>query len=243
MINKKRHNWRKTHPELHINLDSQKTNWLRAAVLGANDGIVSIAGLVVGIAGATSSINIIFTAGLAGLFAGALSMAAGEYVSVSSQRDIEEALLDKERNELKEFPEEELEELKGIYKKKGLSEQTARAVANELTAHNPFLAHVEAELKIDPHNLTNPAIAAFSSAASFTAGAIVPLLAVILPPEPIRVPVTFASVVLALMITGLLSARAGGADPVKATRRIVVWGIIAMVITYTTGKIFGVSGV
>ncbi len=241
MKRSQRHNWKSTHPELRLNIESQKTNWLRAAVLGANDGIVSIAGLVLGIAGATSSINIIFTSGIAGLIAGALSMAAGEYVSVSSQRDNEKARLDEEKNELNKFPEEELVELKEIYKQKGLSENTARTVARELTAHNPFQAHVDAELKIDPKNLTNPIVAALSSAASFTAGATVPLLAVIIPPESWRVPITFASVVVALIITGVLSARVGGANPVKATVRIVVWGVLAMAVTYSIGTIFGVS--
>ena len=160
-----------------------RLNALRAAVLGANDGIVSVAGIVMGVAGATSHADAIFVAGVAGLVAGALSMAAGEYVSVSTQRDTERALLDKERRELAEEPEEELAELAGIYREKGLSEEIALEVAVQLTAHDALGAHAEAELGIDPDDLTNPWQAAFASMGAFTLGALLPLLTITLVPH------------------------------------------------------------
>jgi VIT1/CCC1 family predicted Fe2+/Mn2+ transporter len=227
----------KSHHEPHKSSHVSKLNWLRASVLGANDGIVSIAGLVVGVAGATNSTAVIFTAGMAGIVAGAISMAAGEYVSVSSSRDTEKALLDKERYELKHFPKEELEELALLYEKKGLSKETAITVAKELTAHDPVAAHFDAELGIDPNNLTNPWHAAFASAGSFLAGAVIPLIAILLPPEGLRVPVAFISVLLALAITGTLSAKVGGANPIKATIRVIIGGAAAMIVTYSIGKL------
>jgi vacuolar iron transporter family protein len=230
-----------SHPEPHTPGHESRLNWLRASVLGANDGIVSIAGLVVGVAGATNSTAVIITAGLAGIIAGAISMAAGEYVSVSSQRDSERALLLKERTELRDFPEEELQELAAIYESKGLKKSTALTVAKELTEHDVFAAHVDAELKIDPNNLTNPWNAAFASAASFLAGAIIPMTAIILPPAPIRVLVAFVSVIIALALTGILSAHVGGANPVRATIRVVAGGALAMAVTYGVGKLFGVA--
>ena len=229
--------------EPHAQSAVSKLNWLRAAVLGANDGIVSIAGLVLGVAGATSSPEVIITAGVAGIVAGAISMAAGEYVSVSSSRDTEHALLQKERDELKNFPDAELLELIIIYEKKGLSRQTATKVAKELTEKDAFAAHVDAELGIDPNNLTNPWHAAIASACAFLAGAMIPLVAIILPPENIRIPVAFGSVILALAATGVISAKVGGASPMRATIRVVLGGALAMVVTYTIGRIFHVSGV
>ena len=225
--------------EPHTGAINTKLNWLRAGVLGANDGIVSTAGIVVGVAAATAERGPIFTAGIAGLAAGALSMALGEYVSVSTQRDTERALLDKERRELAEEPEAEFEELVGLYQAKGLSEQTARAVAEELTEHDAFGAHIDIELGIDPHELTNPWHAALSSAISFTIGALLPLLAILLLPAPIRIPVTFAAVLVALGVTGWLSARLGGADPMRATQRVVLGGALAMAITYAIGNLVG----
>src|SRR3989344_7370181 len=168
-------------PEANSVSHTSKLNWLRAAVLGANDGIVSIAGLVLGVAGATESREAIFTAGMAGIIAGAISMAAGEYVSVSSSRDTEKAILEKERYKLKNFPEQELEELAVIYESKGLSKETAKKVAEELTARDPIAAHFDAELKIDPNDLTNPWHAAFASAFSFILGAAIPFIAILLP--------------------------------------------------------------
>jgi VIT1/CCC1 family predicted Fe2+/Mn2+ transporter len=219
-----------------------KLNWLRAAVLGANDGIVSLAGLVVGVAGATTSSAVILAAGIAGIIAGAISMAAGEYISVSSSRDTEKALLERERYELKHHPEEELEELACIYEKKGLSKATAMTVAKELSAKDAAAAHFDAELGIDPNNLTSPWHAAFASAASFLIGAFIPLVAILLPPESMRVPVTFISVLFALLLTGVLSAKVSGANVWKATLRVVIGGAFAMIVTYSIGRLFGIKG-
>jgi VIT1/CCC1 family predicted Fe2+/Mn2+ transporter len=224
-------------------MNNNKLNKLRAAVLGANDGIVSIAGLVVGVAGATNSVGVIFTAGMAGIIAGAISMAAGEYVSVSSQRDSERALLEKERIELLESPEQELNELTAIYIAKGLSKKTAQLVAQEFTAKDAYAAHVDAELNLDPDNLTNPWHAAYASAASFLLGAAIPLFAIILPSASIRVPVAFVAVIAALFITGTLSAVIGGANVMRAVVRVVVGGAIAMIVTYAIGTFFGVKGI
>lgn len=231
------------HREFHRSNQTSKLNWLRAAVLGANDGIVSIAGLVVGVAGANASSSTIAAAGLAGIAAGALSMAVGEYVSVSSSRDTELALLHKERTELDESPEAELAELAGIYERKGLSQTTARQVAHELTAHDPFAAHAEAELGIDPGNLTDPWHAALASAASFLAGAVIPLIAILVPPSDVRIPVAFLAVLAALAVTGVLSARAGDAPVAPATKRVVLGGALAMAVTYAVGTLFEASGV
>lgn len=219
---------------------SSKLNWIRAAVLGANDGIVSVAGLVVGVAGATTSQSTIFTAGLAGLVAGALSMALGEYVSVSSQRDTEKALIEKEIIELKNNPKREQAELAYIYEVKGLSKTTAKKVAEELTDHDPIRAHLDAEIGINQDDLTNPAHAAIASAVSFTIGASIPLLAILLPPMSYRVPATFAAVIVALILTGYVSATLGQASRRKATIRIVIGGVIAMAITYAIGTLFDV---
>lgn len=231
------------HLEVHRPGQTAKLNWLRASVLGANDGIVSIAGLVVGVAGATNSSSTILTAGIAGIVAGAVSMAAGEYVSVSSSRDTERALLDKERTELKEYPVQEFDELVGIYEKKGLSRTTATVVAKELTAHDDFAAHIDAELGIDPSNLTNPWHAALASAGAFLAGAIMPLIAILLPPASLRIPVTFIAVLAALAVTGAVSARAGGAPVKTATLRVVAGGAIAMIATYGIGRLVDASGI
>ena len=232
------------HPETEDNRSNSTLNWLRAAVLGANDGIVSISGLVVGVAGVTNSQAIILTTGMAGLIAGAISMAVGEFVSVSSQRDSEKALLAKEKWELKHFPEEEFEELIGLYEAKGMSRKTATVVAKELTAHDVFAAHVDVELGgINPNELTNPWHAAYASALSFLAGAVIPILAIILPPVSWRVTVTFASVVLALTLTGIISSKVSGGHAGRATLRIVIGGILAMVVTFSIGKLSGVSGI
>lgn len=220
-----------------------KLNWLRASVLGANDGIVSIAALVVGVAGATDSTDLFLTAGIAGVLAGALSMAAGEYVSVSSQRDTEKVLIEKERGELAQYPDEELEELVTLYEAKGLSRATSEIVARELTAHDAFAAHLEAELHIDPTKLTSPWKAALASAMAFFAGALLPMIAIILPPPDWRIPVTFVAVILALAVTGSLSAHAGGASKIRATARVVFGGVLAMGVTFFIGTVFSVSGV
>jgi VIT1/CCC1 family predicted Fe2+/Mn2+ transporter len=227
--------------EPHANGLSQRLNWLRAGVLGADDGILSTAGLVVGVAGATTSTGPLLTAGVAGLVAGAVSMALGEYVSVSSQRDSERILLEKERAELEQFPDEEYEELVELYRKKGLSEGTAKTVATELTAKDAFAAHVDAELGIDPGALTNPWHAAGASAVAFVAGSLLPLLAILLPPPSARVSVTFVVVLLALAATGVISAALGGAKRGPATVRLVIGGAVAMAVTYGIGQLVGTT--
>lgn len=216
-----------------------RLNWLRAGVLGANDGIVSTAGIVIGVAAATVERSTIATAGIAGLAAGAMSMAAGEYVSVSTQRDTEQALLDKERGELRDMPEEELEELTQIYRDKGLTPDLAAEVARQLTAHDALGAHAEAELGIDPQELTNPWHAALASMVSFTLGALLPLVAILLPPVGGRIWVTAVAVVAALALTGWGSARLGEAPPRPAVLRNVAGGVLAMLVTYGIGALVG----
>jgi vacuolar iron transporter family protein len=225
------------------NTTTHKLNWLRAAVLGANDGIVSIAGLVLGVAGATGSPTVLLMSGVAGIVAGAISMAAGEYVSVSSSRDTERAILQKERYELKNFPEKELKELALIYRQKGLTEETSELVARELSKKDVFAAHAHVEYNIDPNNLTNPWHAAFASSGAFLVGSMIPLVAIIIPPASMRISVTFMSVVVALAITGIISAKAGGANAVKAAIRVISGGALAMIVTYYIGKLFSVSGI
>ncbi len=231
---------KKTYEEPHSEKSLSRTNSLRAAVLGANDGIISVAGIVVGVAGANHSPSIIFTAGIAGLVAGALSMAAGEYISVSSQRDTEIALLEKEKYELENYPEEEFQELIGLYKKKGLTDKTAKLVATELTKNDVYAAHIDAELGINPDNLTNPMQASIASAVSFTIGALIPLLAILIAPTKWRIPTTFLAVFIALILTGISSSHIGGAKKTPATIRVVIGGILAMLITYSIGLIVGV---
>ncbi|TCO44231.1 VIT1/CCC1 transporter family protein [Actinocrispum wychmicini] len=218
-----------------------RLNWLRAGVLGANDGVVSTASIVLGVAGATTSVPQIVTAGLAGLFAGALSMAAGEYVSVSSQRDAEQALLDQERRELAEMPEVELDELAKIYVDKGLTPDLAEEVAKQLTAKDALAAHAEAELKIDPDGLTNPWQAALASFVAFTVGSLLPLLAFLIPTGDLRVSVTVAVGVIALALTGSLSARLGGAPRLPAVARNIAGGVVAMAVTYGIGHLVGTA--
>jgi VIT1/CCC1 family predicted Fe2+/Mn2+ transporter len=167
----------------------------------------------------------------------------GEYVSVSSQRDSEKALLEKEHQELIDSPEAELQELTTIYEKKGLSKGTAEAVAKELTAHDAFAAHVDAELGIDPNELTNPWHAAYASALAFFCGGIVPLIVIVLLPSSVRILLTFAAVFIALIVIGVLSAKAGKANKTTATIRVVIGGILAMIVTFGIGKIFGVVGI
>ncbi|MFD9130137.1 VIT family protein [Kitasatospora sp. NPDC059571] len=212
---------------------------MRAGVLGANDGIVSTAGLVVGVAGATGSRDTLIASGLAGLLAGALSMASGEYVSVSSQLDAERAALAQEKHELATMPEEELAELAGMYEAKGLTPELAREVAHELTARDALGAHAETELGIDPEELTNPWHAALASFVAFTVGAVLPLLAIVLPPDGWRVPVTVGCVLVALVVTGWLSARLGSAPIGRAILRNVAGGALAMAVTYLAGSLLG----
>ena len=222
-------------------VSNAKLNWLRAAVLGANDGIVSVAAIVLGVAGATASRNAIFTAGLAGLVAGALSMALGEYVSVSSQRDSERAYIAKEKQELADHPEEELEELAEIYQAKGLSAKTAQQVAQELTKHDVIRAHLDAELNINEDDLTNPGHAAIASMLSFTVGGLIPFVTILVVAAHLRSVITFGAVLIALVITGYVSATAGGASRRHAVLRVVLGGALAMIVTYGIGHLFGAA--
>ncbi|MSX40010.1 MAG: VIT family protein, partial [Actinobacteria bacterium] len=209
-----------------------RLNWLRAGVLGANDGIVSISALVVGVAAATSNMAAILIAGVAGLAAGAISMGLGEYVSVSSQRDSERALIDKEKRELIEQPEVELAELQTIYEHKGLSPVTAKQVAKELTAHDPIRAHLEAELNILEAHIVNPWHAAFSSTGSFLVGALLPFLTVLFAAEEFRIPATIVASIIALAGTGAAGAYLGGSSMMKSVIRVVIGGSAALAVTF-----------
>jgi vacuolar iron transporter family protein len=227
-----------SHGEPHRTGLGGRLNWLRAGVLGANDGIVSTAAIVLGVAGATTDRGSVILAGLIGMTAGALSMATGEYVSVSTQRDTERAVLDTERRELAETPDEELAELTGLYEAKGLSPELAMRVAEELTAHDAFRAHAEAELGLDPDELTNPWQAAAASLLAFLIGASVPLTGVLVSRAAW---VTVIAVTVALAITGSPSARLGSAPIARAVLRNVCGGLLAVTVTYLLGS--GVSGI
>lgn len=231
------------HHEPHASGMGTRLNWLRAAVLGANDGIVSTAGLVVGVAGATGDRGTLLISGLAGLLAGSMSMAAGEYVSVSTQRDSEKAALAVEKRELREEPEAELEELTGLLTQRGLSREVAREAAVQLTERDALRAHARVELGIDPDALANPWHAAGASFLAFTVGALLPLLAIVLPPAPVRLAVTVGSVLLALAFTGWWSARLGAARLGPAVVRNVAGGALAMGVTYAAGSLLGAVGV
>ena len=230
------------HPnEPHREGLTQRLNWLRAGVLGANDGIVSVAAVVVGVAGATSTVAPILAAGLAALVGGAISMALGEYVSVSSQRDSEHALIEKERQELNEMPEAEFDELIGLLETRGLRPETARQVATELTERDALSAHLSLELGIDQSDVASPWHAAFASAVAFTIGGILPLLTILLP-SAIRIPVSFVVVLIALGVTGYVAAWIGGSSRGKAMLRVIVGGALALTATFTIGAILGTSG-
>jgi VIT1/CCC1 family predicted Fe2+/Mn2+ transporter len=216
-------------------------NWLRAGVLGANDGIVSVAGVAVGVAGATPDRSAIVVAGVAALVAGALSMAGGEYVSVSTQRDTERAALRLEKYELETMPEAEEKELAGIYEEKGLSPGLAAEVAHELTENDALEAHADAELGIDPDDLTSPWHAAWASLVAFTVGGLLPLLAIALPGVSVRVWSCAAAVVVGLVVTGVVSARLGNAGVGRAVVRNVGVGALTMLVTYLVGVLFGVT--
>lgn len=218
---------------------SDRLNWLRAGVLGANDGIVSTAGLMMGVAGASATFGTLLTAGVAGLVSGALSMAAGEYVSVSAQRDTEKAAVRSERMTLERVPEAELAELTAMLELKGLSAATAREAAVELTRHNALAAHADIELGIQIGKYTNPLHAALASALAFALGALVPLLAVLLAPSHAIVTVTVAAVLVALTCTGAVAARLGGAPRGPAIVRNVAGGVLAMGVTYGIGRLVG----
>jgi VIT1/CCC1 family predicted Fe2+/Mn2+ transporter len=218
-----------------------RLNWLRAAVLGANDGIVSTAGVVMGVAGATDDSGTIVIAGIAALTAGALSMGAGEYVSVSTQRDSERSILDLEAKELRQMPQTEERELAAMYVEKGLSPETAEKVARELTEHDALRAHADIEFGIDPDNLTNPWHAAWASMLAFTIGALLPLLVVAFVPDGVRVLVTVLSTVAALALTGFVSARIGYSPRLPAVVRNVSGGLLAMGVTYLIGTLAGTT--
>lgn len=231
-----------THPaEPHQASLGERLNWLRAGVLGANDGIVSVAGVAVGVAGATPDRTAILVAGVAALVAGALSMAGGEYVSVSTQRDTEQAALRLERYELETMPEEEERELAEIYEGKGLSPDLAAEVARELTENDPLEAHAEAELGIDPDELTSPWHAAWASLVAFTVGGLLPLLAISVPSVTLRVWACAAAVAVGLVLTGVISARLGNARVGRAVLRNVGVGALTMLVTYLVGVLFGVT--
>jgi vacuolar iron transporter family protein len=216
-------------------------NKLRAAVLGANDGIVSTAAVVMGVAGASSDNQAIATAGFAALVAGALSMAVGEYVSVSSQSDAEKAFIQRERKLLRQNPEAEQKELAEYYKSQGVSAATASQVAADLHKSNALQAHLRMHFGIDENDLNSPWQAAIASLLAFTAGGLVPFLSVILAPEHLKLQATFVAVLVALVATGYFSARAGGAHKTRAIVRVVAGGALAMLATYGIGTLFGTA--
>lgn len=218
-----------------------RSGWLRAAVLGANDGILSTASIAIGVAAASVTSEPVMLAAAAGLTAGALSMAAGEYVSVSSQADVEHADLQRERTELENMPESELEELAQIYIQRGLSAGLAREVALQLTAHNALEAHARDELGINEMNQANPFMAAFASAVSFIIGGLLPLLTAVFAPIQHMVACQYGFSILFLGLSGMLAAKAGGSHKGKAVMRICLWGTFAMAASALVGWLFGVQ--
>jgi len=226
---------RSRHPEVHR---SDRVGWLRAAVLGANDGIVSVAGLVVGIAASGASASTVLATGVAGTVAGAMSMAAGEYVSVQSQADTEQADLRVEQRELHEDPHSELEELVAIYHHRGLTPELAREVAVQLTAHDALATHARDELGITDELRARPLQAAMASAAAFVCGAALPVLIALLAPHDHVARITTAGTLLGLGVTGALAARAGGAPPVRGAVRVMFWGALAMGAAALIGQLF-----
>jgi VIT1/CCC1 family predicted Fe2+/Mn2+ transporter len=218
-----------------------RSNWLRAAVLGANDGIISISSLAIGVTTASTARDPILLATIAGLVAGALSMAAGEYVSVSSQTDIEKADIEREKQELEKMPEEEMKILAQIYVKRGLKMETALQVAKELTEADALGTHIRDELGINEVSQANPIQAAIASGAAFTAGGILPLLVTLFAPVSGMEYFLYGFTILSLIILGTVSAKTGGSDIGKAVIRIVIWGTIAMGLSALVGYIFGVN--
>lgn len=218
-----------------------RSNWLRAAVLGANDGIISISSLAIGVVSAQATREGLLLATVAGLVAGALSMAAGEYVSVSSQTDIERADIEREAKELEEMPEIELNLLAQIYEQRGLTKETAQQVAKELTEIDALAAHIRDELGINDLNKPKPIQAALASGAAFTAGGLLPLLVTLISPMEYMEYMLYMFTIIALVLLGAISAKTGGASIARAIIRVVIWGTIAMVLTAIVGYIFGVS--
>lgn len=225
-------------PENHY---INRSGWLRAAVLGANDGILSTASIAIGVAAASVTREPVLLAAAAGLTAGALSMAAGEYVSVSSQADVETADLQRERTELKNMPESELEELTQIYIQRGLSTELAKRVAVQLTSHNALEAHARDELGINEMTQANPFIAAFASAVSFIIGGILPLLTAVFAPIQQMVFYQYGFSIIFLALSGILAAKAGGSHTARAVMRICIWGTFAMAASALVGHLFGVQ--
>ena len=218
-----------------------RSNWLRAAVLGANDGIISVSSLAIGVAAASKSVEPIVLATVAALVAGALSMAAGEYVSVSSQTDIEKADIERERKDLEEMPEEELKMLAQIYEKRGLKKETAMTVALELTQHDALGAHIRDELGINEISQAHPIQAALASGSSFIAGGVLPLLVVLLAPLKGMEYWLYGFTIISLVLLGALAAKTGGSSIMKAVLRVTIWGTIAMGLSAFVGYLFGVN--
>jgi VIT1/CCC1 family predicted Fe2+/Mn2+ transporter len=229
---------RPVHAERHF---TQRIGWLRAAVLGANDGIVSTAALVVGVAAAESTRTATIVAGLAGLVAGAMSMAAGEYVSVSSQADTEKADLARERRELAESPQGELDELRRIYESRGLDPDLAQRVAEQLTAHDVLAAHARDELGITEAQTARPIQAALASAATFSVGAALPLIIAVLAPPRLIIALVSAGSLVCLAALGAVAAHAGGAGRLRGAVRVTFWSALALALTATVGRLFGAS--
>ena len=229
---------RASHAERHF---TQRIGWLRAAVLGADDGVVSTAALVVGVAAARSTRSSILVAGLAGLVAGAMSMAAGEYVSVSSQADTEKADLARERGELADSPAAELDELQGIYVQRGLDPDLARRVAEQLTAHDVLAAHARDELGITEAQVARPIQAAMASAATFSVGAAVPLVIAVLAPTRLIIALVSLGSLICLSVLGAVAAHAGGASRLRGAARVTFWSALALALTAAVGRIFGTS--
>jgi len=227
---------RSLHKENHL---VERIGWLRAAVLGANDGLISTSSLIVGVAAATAVPREIFVAGVAGLVAGAMSMAAGEYVSVSSQADTEEADMARERHELATQPEAELAELAAIYEQRGISPDLARQVAEQMMAKDAFEAHARDELGLSSHLMANPIQAALTSAATFASGALLPLAVALLSPTGTAAWTVSIACLLGLAALGAIGARTGGASIWKPTVRVVFWGAVAMAITALIGTLIG----
>jgi VIT1/CCC1 family predicted Fe2+/Mn2+ transporter len=228
----------KAHKERHL---VQRIGWLRAAVLGANDGIISTASLILGVAGASASKSSILLAGIAGLVAGAMSMAAGEYVSVSSQSDTEEADLEREREELATEPEAEREELTQIYVERGVDPKLARQVADQMMAKDALGAHARDELGMSEITAARPVQAALTSAATFSAGAAAPLALVLISPTEWLVPAVATGSLLALAVLGWLGAKTGGANVLKPVLRVTFWGALAMAVTFGIGALVGTA--
>lgn len=228
----------KAHLEQHL---VARIGWLRAAVLGANDGILSTASLILGVAASGADRPAILIAGMAGLVAGAMSMAAGEYVSVSSQSDTEQSDMARERQELASAPETELAELAGIYERRGVDPATARSVAEQMTAFDAIGTHARDELHITEMTIARPVLAAITSAATFTAGAALPLLMVAVLPMSLIVPGQAAGSILFLAALGLIGARAGGVKPGRPVLRVVFWGAMAMALTAGIGRLVGTA--